>query len=1091
MKLPLAARLTDYLVEQLIARTGASLVNSSSTLQPPAFFGTDRVPGLLDLPRTLPEVLRRAAQNDHGGAIVHLTDSAHAKVETFAELLAEAEAICGGLLRSGLKPGDRAILLLETSAETLPAFWGCLLAGITPVISQVPPTFEGTNRILEQLIHVWRLLEGPILIGGPRLIDSAAALSARLEVADVRCADLEALQEAPRATEAYSGGPGETAFFSLTSGSSGVPKSIALTHANIIQRAHGANLLCGHSPRDAILNWLPFDHIGSISDWHLRPLLLGCRMVYAGKQSVIERPLHWLEMIDEHRITHTWAPNFAYALVCERLAALRAEGQSPPPWDLSCVEGMLTAGESVSQKVVGRFLAELAPFGLRSTAIRPAFGMAELGSGVTYQVARADRPLKFCSVKRESLQGRVVQTNPDADDASTFASLGPPIPGVQIRIVDDERQIVPDETVGHVEFRGPVVSPGYFRNPEANRVFHADGWFESGDMGFLMDAELVIIGRAKETIIIRGVNYSCGEIEELVNSVPHVDPSFTAACAVRRPEADREELAVFFHTEVKDAARIAEVLQQVKQRLFRQLGVRPDFLLPVAKEAIPKTAIGKLQRAELSQRFAAGTFENVLHEVAELDRRLDGARADVAQEGIPQSEIEKQVATIWREVLGIEQIGVHDNLFDLGGDSLILAALHGRLQDRFGSRITLVEIFNYPTIHALAGFLSGGAGRCAASPAAKRVERGHGQVRLRLATMDDSERIARLEASQGLAHMPADDWRNLWLNNPLWPRLRHEWPMGWLLEDTGGRLVGSLLNVPTLYTFRGRELVCANGRGWAVTPEFRGFAPQLIYEYYNQAGAQIFINTTVGPAAAPLTSIFCDRIPLGDFQTIAFWVTGYRGFATKALQKMYGRVAGVLGDPAAAALWLKDALTARTLPAVSSSIVVEFADGFDARFDAFWNELIRQNGDKLLAVRDSRSLAWHFAPIQRAGRLWIITAARHGLLRAYAVLKRQKREDRIRRMQLVDYQTLEREEDLLPGLLQVALRRCKSENLSTLEQLGCGVPTRIAFDEYAPYRHKLKNWVFYYRAADPAIHAELARPEVWDPSEFDGDASFD
>ena len=247
----------------------------------------------------------------------------------------------------------------------------------------------------------------------------------------------------------------------------------------------------------------------------------------------------------------------------------------------------------------------------------------------------------------------------------------------------------------------------------------------------------------------------------------------------------------------------------------------------------------------------------------------------------------------------------------------------------------------------------------------------------------------------------------------------------------------------------------------------------------------------MGLAATPLTSIFCDRIPVGDFQTIAFWVTGYRGFSRNVLQKKYGRAAGLFGDPVAAALWLKDALTSRTLPAVSSSIVVKFADDFDARFDAFWNELIPQSGDKLLGVRDSRSLAWHFAPIQRAGRLWIITAERHGLLRAYAVFKRQKRNDGIRRMQLVDYQTLDREEDLLPGLLQVALRRCESENLFTLEQLGCGVPTRTAFDEYAPYRYKLKNWPYYYRAADPAIHAELARPEVWDPSEFDGDASFD
>ncbi len=362
---------------------------------------------------------------------------------------------------------------------------------------------------------------------------------------------------------------------------------------------------------------------------------------------------------------------------------------------------------------------------------------------------------------------------------------------------------------------------------------------------------------------------------------------------------------------------------------------------------------------------------------------------------------------------------------------------------------------------------------------------------LRLASLDDWQRISQLEASQQLNGTPADGWHNLWLNNPLWPRLRQEWPVGWLLEDAEGRLVGSMVNIPTLYTFRGRELVCANGRGWAVTPEFRGFAPQLMCEYFDQAHAHLFINTTVGPTAAPTIGTLSDRVPLGDFQTVAYWVTGYRGIAKKALQKMHVPAPRLFVYPAATALWLKDALTARSHPAVSRSIVVEFADGFDARFDAFWNELVGQNFDKLLAVRDSRSLAWHFAHPQRTGRLWIVTATRHGLLRAYGIFKRQDRNDGIPRMQLVDYQTLDPDEELLPGLLQLALRRCASENLLVLEQVGCGVPKRASFDDYAPYRRKLRCWCYFYRAADLAIHAELAQPEVWDPSMFDGDASFE
>ena len=362
---------------------------------------------------------------------------------------------------------------------------------------------------------------------------------------------------------------------------------------------------------------------------------------------------------------------------------------------------------------------------------------------------------------------------------------------------------------------------------------------------------------------------------------------------------------------------------------------------------------------------------------------------------------------------------------------------------------------------------------------------------LRLASLDDCQRISLFEVSQQLSGTPPDGWNNLWLNNPLWPRLRQDWPVGWLLEDAEGRLVGSLVNIPTLYTFRGRELICANGRGWAVAPEFRGFAPQLMGEYFDQPNADLFINTTVGPNAAPTISILSDRVPVGNFQTAPYWVTGYRGIAKKALQKMHVPAFRIFVYPAAVALRLKDALTAKSLPAVSKSIVVEFADGFDARFDAFWNQLVRQNFDKLLAVRDRRSLAWHFEIPQRTGSLWIITAMRHGLLRAYGIFNRQGRNDGIPRMQLVDYQTLDPDEDLLPGLLQVALQRCANENLLVLEQVGCGVPKHASFDDYAPYRRKLRSWCYYFRAADPAIHAELSRPEVWDPSMFDGDAHFE
>jgi hypothetical protein len=362
---------------------------------------------------------------------------------------------------------------------------------------------------------------------------------------------------------------------------------------------------------------------------------------------------------------------------------------------------------------------------------------------------------------------------------------------------------------------------------------------------------------------------------------------------------------------------------------------------------------------------------------------------------------------------------------------------------------------------------------------------------LRHARFGDYAQIARLESSNGLESQPESDWRGIWLDNPLWPRLSSRWPIGWVLEDAAGNVVGSVMNVPSLYTFQGRELICANGRAWVSSPQYRSFALILMDEYFNQDGADLFVNTTVGPMALNILNELAVRVPLGDWESISYWITGYRRFAQIALEKMRVPMRGYLAAPAASALRLKDFLFNKSLPDAPASIVVEEATHFDSRFDGFWTELASQNQHKLLAVRDRPTLSWHFAVPLRRGRLWIFTASRNGRLRAYCILKRHDQAGGIRRMRLVDYQTLEPDEDLLPSLLQSALRRCAAEEIDILDHLGRGLPKMQAVDRFAPYRQKLTTWPFYYRAADPALCAQLVQPRVWDPSSFDGDASFE
>lgn len=339
---------------------------------------------------------------------------------------------------------------------------------------------------------------------------------------------------------------------------------------------------------------------------------------------------------------------------------------------------------------------------------------------------------------------------------------------------------------------------------------------------------------------------------------------------------------------------------------------------------------------------------------------------------------------------------------------------------------------------------------------------------LRSARVEDYEKIRQLALAHSLDFPPLEDWRSLWLDNPIMHRLGKDWPIGWVLETASGEIVGNFGTVSSLYKFRGDDLVSAAGRFWFVAAPYRGFALQLMDEYLNH-DADLFINNAVSAPAFGTFSRLLERIPMGQWESMSYFVTG-----DKPLSK------------------------------TAAFFTIEVRDRFDSSFDVFWDELVRQNPEKLLAERSSRALSWHFGIPMRRRRLWILTASRNDRLRAFCTLTRQDHAFRLPplphgeaqglcAMRLVDYQTIEPEADLLPSLLALALAlaRCAQERVDILENLGCGVPKMRAFDECAPYRKELTNWKFFYRAAEPSLDAELRQPKFWDPSAYDGEASFE
>jgi hypothetical protein len=366
--------------------------------------------------------------------------------------------------------------------------------------------------------------------------------------------------------------------------------------------------------------------------------------------------------------------------------------------------------------------------------------------------------------------------------------------------------------------------------------------------------------------------------------------------------------------------------------------------------------------------------------------------------------------------------------------------------------------------------------------------------RFREATFDDYVRIHELESVFFPDSLPPEQRRSLFLDNPLWPRLRDSWPIGWVLEDGDGRIVGSLNNIPSAYLLDGQERLCANGHCWAVLPEYRGYATILMDEYFSQERPDLLVSAKVGADATPVWSAYARRVPVGDWSQAAYAITHYPAFARAALRRTQLPFPGAVAPAAALALRVKDAATAaaRGKRQARGPAAVEFSEArdFDERFDGFWGELVEQNPTRLLGVRDRASLRWHYGIPMRTDRLWVLTAARGGRIRAFGVLKLHVRPEGVRSMKLVDFQTVEPDADLLPGIVRLALRRSAAQGCAMLEHHGCGLPKLRGFDDVAPYRAVKPAWSFYYQALDPALESRLAEPATWDPSEYDGDSSY-
>ncbi len=362
-------------------------------------------------------------------------------------------------------------------------------------------------------------------------------------------------------------------------------------------------------------------------------------------------------------------------------------------------------------------------------------------------------------------------------------------------------------------------------------------------------------------------------------------------------------------------------------------------------------------------------------------------------------------------------------------------------------------------------------------------------VTVREARFDDYEKIARLQARYDLDARSYQEWSHLWVNNPVY-RGRELWPIGWVLEAGEQEIVGYIGNIPLLYEFQGRTLLTATGRAFVVDEQHRSHSFMLLDRYFRQPHVDLHLNTTVNAQAISAYGIFrARRVPVGEWDQSAFWITNHHGFVGSLLKSRSTPLAGLLSFPLALAPRIRELFSNKKLN-IDPRVQVEYGSHFDERFDTFWAEL-RENNRRLLAVRDRETLEWHFKHALLRNRIWILTVGSASRIEAYAIFYRDDNPKfDLKRMRLVDFQALNGGHHLLPTMLAKALHRCRAEGIHMLEVIGYCPEKRETVDAVIPYRRRLPSWMYFYRTRNRELGDLLKTAEVWDPSGFDGDSSF-
>ncbi len=546
-------------------------------------------------------------QPDSTALVLLNHDGETASTTTTREFFQRAAGYAHALQASGIQPGDLVALVLQHGEDVLFSFWGALLIGAVPSI------FPFLTEKLDRDIY-FKSVQALVQHEAVRVIITYDALQPALTEHLSRTPTLKAIlnkDDLPISAGnvndylgTFPAQPTDTAFLQHSSGSTGLQKGVMLSHQAVMNQIRAYATAIRLRDDDVVVSWLPLYHDMGLIAGFILPIVCGLKLVLMSPFHWVRAPHTLLTAIHQHAGTLCWLPNFAYSFMASRIREADLAGL-----DLSSWRAAVNCSEPVQAASHHAFMQRFAPYGLQQNALTTCYAMAENTFAVTQ--GGIDSALRVDFVERDTLTTarRAIPAPPDSATVQAFVSNGVPIPNTAVRIVDEDHHPLPERHVGEIVIKSDCMLSGYYARPDLTAAALRDGWYITGDMGYLADGELYITGRKKDLIIVGGKNIYPQDIENLLNDVAGVHPGRVVCFGVPNPELGTEDIAIIAEVagdlDAADRVQTAPILRGIRARIAQHTDVSARYVQLVDKKWLIKTSSGKIARAANRDKFLA------------------------------------------------------------------------------------------------------------------------------------------------------------------------------------------------------------------------------------------------------------------------------------------------------------------------------------------------------------------------------------------------------------------------------------------------------------------------------------------------------